>query len=176
MSVNKEMFAGFQSKICVQVATGSDNNNSLCPASKVSNHNIWFFATCKRIQDSLGFRTPRRGFRIPSTGFWILCQGNLDPRFQLLVGFWIPYAGFRFPEPRIPDFTSKSLQIPDSSSKKVSRFPSYTVQNASENDRKTDNACEAGSWLSLLNSLLLIKCAIIRNLFLNSHFTRHGCD
>ena len=35
-------------------------------------------ATCKGIQDSLGFWIPRRGFRIPGTGFqtvsetWIL--------------------------------------------------------------------------------------------------------
>ena len=101
-----------------RLCLGSDNNNSLSPGSKVSNHNIWFFATCKGIQVRLGFWIPRRGFRIPSTGFWILCQWNLDPRFQLLIGFWIPLAGFRIPEPRIPYFTSKSPQIPDSSSKK----------------------------------------------------------
>ena len=47
---------------------------------------------------------------------------------------------------------------------KVSRFPSYTVQNASENDRKTDKACEAGSWLSLPG--LPIKCVIIGTFFL----------
>ena len=118
-----------------RLCPGSDNNNSLSPGSKVSNHNIWFFATCKGIQVSPGFWIPRHGFRIPVTGFWILCQWNLDPRFQLLVGFWIPSAGFRIPEPRIPDFTSP--RIPDSTSKKVSGFPSYTGQNASKNDPKT---------------------------------------
>ena len=45
---------------------------------------------CKEIQDSLGFWIPRRGFRIPGSLFWILCQWNLDSRFQTLVGFQIP--------------------------------------------------------------------------------------
>ena len=61
------------------------------------------FARCKRIQDSPGFGIPFNGFRIPherqskldwipgcrfrvpGTGFWILCQWNLDCGFQSLV-------------------------------------------------------------------------------------------
>ena len=35
-------------------------------------------ASCKWIQDSLGFLIPHHGFRIPDTGFWILCQWSLD--------------------------------------------------------------------------------------------------
>ena len=40
-------------------------------------------------QDSPGLWIPRRGFRIPGTGFGILCQRNLDSEFQSLVGFRI---------------------------------------------------------------------------------------
>ena len=36
------------------------------------------FTPCKRIQDSLGFWIPKRGFRIPGTGNRILFQWNLD--------------------------------------------------------------------------------------------------
>ena len=52
------------------------------------------FAPCKYkgIQDSLGFWIPRHGFRIPGTGFRILCQWKLDFGFQSLVGFRIPEA------------------------------------------------------------------------------------
>ena len=56
----------------------------------------WHFASCKGIQDSLGFCIPCRGFRIPATGF------------QSLVGFRIPWAVFWIPKPRIPDSTSKN--------------------------------------------------------------------
>ena len=56
----------------------------------------WHFASCKGIQDSLGFWIPCRGFRIPVTGF------------QSLVGFRILWAVFWIPKPRIPDSTSKN--------------------------------------------------------------------
>ena len=35
-------------------------------------------APCSRIQESLGFWIPRRGFQIPGIGFRIHCQKNLD--------------------------------------------------------------------------------------------------
>ena len=66
--------------------------------------------SCNGIQDSLGFWIPRRGFQIPGTGFWILCQWNLDSGFQSFVrsgffemhgfqspGFRIPLCGFQIP-------------------------------------------------------------------------------
>ena len=60
------------------------------------------FDPYKGIQDSLGLWIPRKGFRIPVTGFRILCQWNLESSgFQMLVGFRIPWAVFRFPRPRI---------------------------------------------------------------------------
>ena len=40
-----------------------------------------------------------------------LCQWNLDSRFQLLVGFRIPWDVFRILKARIPDSTSKMLNI-----------------------------------------------------------------
>ena len=51
----------------------------------------WGIATCKGIQDSLGFRIPRHGFQIPGTGFWILSPWNLDSGFQSLEGLRIPW-------------------------------------------------------------------------------------
>ena len=70
-------------------------------------------STCKRIQDSLGFRIPRHGFRIPGAGFqsfW--SEWNLDSGFQSLVGFQIlcdlysgfQSLGFRNPEANFPRF------------------------------------------------------------------------
>ena len=38
-----------------------------------------FFAPCKGIQDTLGFWIPRRGFRIPFTGFQIFLGGTWIP-------------------------------------------------------------------------------------------------
>ena len=53
---------------------------------------------CKRIQDSLGFR-------IPGTGCQFLYQWNLS------VGFRIPRAVFRIPNPKFPDSTRKNIRI-----------------------------------------------------------------
>ena len=44
-----------------QIRLGLSNQNSI-------------LASCKKTQDSLGLWIPRRGFRIPATGFEILCQ------------------------------------------------------------------------------------------------------
>ena len=72
-------------------------------------------ASCKGIQDSLGFWIPRR--RIPDSRYLSLCQWNLDSGFQSLVGFRIPCAVFRIPKPRISDPTSKTFPDSDPSSK-----------------------------------------------------------
>ena len=64
------------------------------------------FFPCKKLQDSLGFWTPRRGFRIPGTGFQSL---SVKLRFWILIVSGIPdskfqYFGFHrqnFPECRI---------------------------------------------------------------------------
>ena len=74
---------------------------------------LYLSASCKVIQDSLGFWIPRHGFRIPATGFRVLCQWNLDSRYQSLVGFQIPGAVFWIPKPRILDYTSKFSLILD---------------------------------------------------------------
>ena len=60
---------------------------------------------------------PLSGFQIPGTGFRILCQWNLDSGFQSLVGFRIPSAVFRIPQPRTSNSTLKNfldsrIQIP----------------------------------------------------------------
>ena len=53
------------------------------------------------------------GFHAVDSGFQVLdsslCQWNLDSGFQSLVGFRIPWAGFRIPKPRNPDSTSKNF-------------------------------------------------------------------
>lgn len=45
----------------------------------------------------------------PRHGFWISCHWNLDHGFQLLAGFWIPWAEVRIPKPWIPDYTNKNF-------------------------------------------------------------------
>ena len=54
------------------------------------------------------------GFRNPGAEFQILWLWNLDSRFQLLVGFTIPWAVFRIPKTRISDFTVKICWILES--------------------------------------------------------------
>ena len=61
----------------------------------------------QRIQCSLVFWIPLRGFRVPGTLYWILdlCQWNLDSGFQSSLGFWIPnlrIPGFLPPPPATP--------------------------------------------------------------------------
>ena len=71
---------------------------------------VYYFTTCKGIQDSLRFWIPRRGFRIPVTGFQSLSV-------ELGPGFWIlqanlPNSGFlkeKFPRFWNPD----SLKLSD---------------------------------------------------------------
>ena len=71
------------------------------------------FAPWKAIQASLRFW-------IPGTGLRILCQWNLDSRFQSVVRFripwtvfWIPWTVFRISKPRIPHSISM-VDFPDS--------------------------------------------------------------
>ena len=62
---------------------------------------------CKGIQYSLGFWTPRHGFRIPGTGLRILCQWNLDSGFREM------YSGFQRPRfwiPRAKNFLESGFQ------------------------------------------------------------------
>ena len=110
----------------------------------------WGVATCKGLQDSLGFRIPRNEFRISGIGFRILSQWNVDSGFQSFVGLWIPWdlysifqslgfripnvrgisdslrCIFRVPKPRIPDSTTKVCWIPDSTSQ---NFPDSGIWN-----------------------------------------------
>ena len=67
-------------------------------------------APCKEIQDSLGFWIP---------------QGNLNSRFQSLVGCRFPCAVFWVPKPRILDSTTQISRITDSTSK---HFPDSRVR------------------------------------------------
>ena len=66
-----------------------------------------------------GFHTADSGFQVLDSS---ICQWNLDSEFQLLVGFQIPWAVFRFPKPRIPDSMSKIF--PDSRFHKH-KFPRF---------------------------------------------------
>ena len=66
---------------------------------------------CKEIQDSLGFWTP-------GTGFWILCQWNLDSGFLDLYsgfhshGFRIPEAKLLYPIFHELNFLDSGIRIP----------------------------------------------------------------
>ena len=72
-------------------------------------------------------RAKKKENNIPGTGltgFRIFCQRNLDSRFQLLVGFPIPWVVFRIPKARIPDSANKifkdfGIWIPSQVSKDV---------------------------------------------------------
>ena len=56
-----------------------------CSSIKPVTNEVDWIAPCKENQDSLGFWTPRSGFRIPGSRFWILCQWKLDSGFQSLM-------------------------------------------------------------------------------------------
>jgi len=73
------------------------------------------FAPCNVIQEGLGFRIPRCGFRIPC--LWIPDSTSTDSGFHnqqpgfwitIMAGFRIPLAGFRIPKAWIPDSTDQN--------------------------------------------------------------------
>ena len=75
---------------------------------------MWFcscFTSCKGIQDSVGFRIPRRGFRIPGAGFQSLSV-KLGSRIPIVTGILDSLSCFCISKSRVPDFTSKNF--PDS--------------------------------------------------------------
>ena len=98
------------------------------------------FAPCEGIKGSLGFWTPRHGFRIPGTGFQIFFSGTWIPvvsgipdskaqdsgfNRQTFPRFWIPHAKMS----KIPDSTCKNIsrfRIPKA---KISKIPDSTGKN-----------------------------------------------
>ena len=98
------------------------------------------FAPCEGIKGSLGFWTPRHGFRIPGTGFQIFFSGTWIPvvsgipdskaqdsgfNRQTFPRFWIPHAKMS----KIPDSTCKNIsrfRIPKA---KISKIPHSTCKN-----------------------------------------------
>ena len=82
------------------------------------------FAPCEGIKGSLGFWTPRRGFRIPGTGFQIFFSGTWIPVVSGIPDSKAQDSGFNrqtFPRFWIPH--AKMSKIPDSTCKNISRFP-----------------------------------------------------
>ena len=77
------------------------------------------FFPCKGIQDSLGFLIPRRGFRIPSTGFQ-----------SLSVEFGIPIVS------RIPDSTRKSFPDDPEPGIRIPYIWQFVVQFSTSLDNK----------------------------------------
>ena len=79
---------------------------AIAPSTKDQSHSwrrITFLFSIRPMQrhwDSLGSWTPRRGFRMPGTGFQSLSV-ELGFWIQSLVGFWIPWAVCRVPWPGI---------------------------------------------------------------------------
>ena len=98
------------------------------------------FAPCEGIKGSLGFWTPRHGFRIPGTGFQIFFSGTWIPvvsgipdskaqdsgfNRQTFPRFWIPHAKMS----KLPDSTCKNIsrfRIPKA---KISKIPDSTCKN-----------------------------------------------
>ena len=100
------------------------------------------FAPCEGIKGSLGFWTPRHGFRTPGTGFQIFFSGTWIPvvsgipdskaqdsgfNRQTFPRFWIPHAKMS----KIPDSTCKNIsrfRIPKA---KISKIPGFHMQKFS---------------------------------------------
>ena len=61
-------------------------------------------APCKKIQDSLEFWIPRRGFRIPGTEFWIAYRWQTMANGIANSLSWITDT-----KPRIPDSANKNF-------------------------------------------------------------------
>ena len=81
------------------------------------------FAPCEGIKGSLGFWTPRHGFRIPGTGFQIFFSGTWIPVVSGIPDSKAQDSGFNrqtFPRFWIPH--AKMSKIPDSTCKNISRF------------------------------------------------------
>ena len=81
------------------------------------------FAPCEGIKGSLGFWTPRHGFRIPGTGFQIFFSGTWIPVVSGVPDSKAQDSGFNrqtFPRLWIPH--AKMSKIPDSTCKNISRF------------------------------------------------------
>ena len=96
------------------------------------------FAPCEGIKGSLGFWTPRHGFRIPGTGFQIFFSGTWIPvvsgipdskaqdsgfNRQTFPRFWIPHAKMS----KIPDSTCKNIS--DSGFQRQ-KFPRFRIPHA----------------------------------------------
>ena len=108
------------------------------------------FAPCEGIEGSLGFWTPRHGFRIPGTGFQIFFSGTWIPvvsgipdskaqdsgfNRQTFPRFWIPHAKMS----KIPDSTCKNIsrfRIPKA---KISKIPHSTCKNFQDSGLHTQN-------------------------------------
>ena len=108
------------------------------------------FAPCEGIKGSLGFWTPRHGFRIPGTGFQIFFSGTWIPvvsgipdskaqdsgfNRQTFPRFWIPHAKMS----KIPDSTCKNIsrfRIPKA---KISKIPHSTCKNFQDSGLHTQN-------------------------------------
>ena len=103
-------------------------------------------ATCKEIQDSLGFWIPHRGFRIPGTGFHTVIETwILNSNLCLDSGFHVLYSGFqlvgflilqpkisRIPEHGFPYVgESNVMPGPTRSAKSISP-PGFTLAYSSE--------------------------------------------
>ena len=84
---------------------------------------MWFcscFTPCKGIQDSLGFRIPRRGFRIPGAGFQSLSV-KLGSRIPIVTGIldslscflYFKAQGSRFYKQKFPGFVYMGRRVTD---------------------------------------------------------------
>ena len=98
------------------------------------------FAPCEGIQGSLGFWTPRHGFRIPGTGFQIFFSGTWIPVVSGIPDSKAQDFGFNrqtFPRFWIPH--TKISKIPDSTCKNISRFriPHAKISKIPDSTRKT---------------------------------------
>ena len=72
---------------------------------------VFSMTPCKDIQDSLGFWTPCRGFRIPGTGFQFL---SVELEFWISIVSGIPDSLSCFPDSKAQDSRFHQQKFPDS--------------------------------------------------------------
>ena len=113
----------------------------------------WFFPW-RKIQDSLGFWTPRRGFRIPGTGF---------PSLSVKLRFWIPVVsivGFQITNCRISDSKKKNFPECRITRAKMSRIPEPAFPYVRRHDSKR--------YISFRYQISF-HCLVFKEIFIRAH-------
>ena len=107
---------------------------------------------CKLIQDSLEFWTPRRGFRIPGTGFQ-----SLSVKLRL----WIPIVS-GIPDSKFQDFAFHKQNFPECriTRAKMSRIPEPAFPYVGRHDSKRSSSFQYQ---------IYFHCLVFKEIFIRAH-------